>query len=81
MKWLLFFVNPRRYLKYRRIIQDVPAFEAEIKRWRGMIEANPDIHKYPMLYGQRGRHYLLIEDLARMSAEAMTEAEINALAN
>jgi hypothetical protein len=85
--WLLFFYSPRGYFRARRLQKaresGKPREEEPTKYeiLRDIIMRNPDLHKRLILQGDRGVHYALIEDFARVSALAMSEAEINALQN
>jgi len=41
-----------------------------------LIRNNPNLHAQCLLRGERGRHYLLVEDLAELQVRVSTEPEI-----
>ena len=46
-----------------------------------LLRNNPNLHAQCMLRGDRGRHYILVEDLATIQAAVATEPEIKCYLN
>ena len=48
----------------------------ELERLEAMLAGNPGLHGLILLRGQRGRHYILTEDLAEVKARAASDPEM-----
>lgn len=76
MKRILHWLNPVARLQARRIRKAADQHVAEMDEWRRIVEGNPGLHAQILLRGDRFRHYLLTEDVARIGAGSVTESEV-----
>ncbi len=76
-----FLARRRGKKRAAQIAQDAEEAAEDNEALLYLLRNNPNLHAQCMLRGDRGRHYILVEDLATLQAAAATEPEIKCYLN